>query len=134
MKWNTLSPSQLCYTLDIVLLILILLAVPVPTAVSVHSNSPSPILSGSSPTLTCTVEMKSTVRIPLAVSMEWTGPDGTTIVPTTRPEMISFTLYSLSHILDSVELADSGEYTCTVKIENEPEVYASTNITIGKLT
>ena len=99
---------------------------------SVHSDSPSPILSGSSPTLTCTVEMKSTVRIPLAVSMVWTGPDGTTVVTTTRPEMISFTLYSSSHTLDSVELADSGEYTCTVKIENEPEVHARTNITIGK--
>ena len=115
------------------LLPLFAIAVPAPTAVSVHSDSPSPILSGSSPTLTCTVEMKSTVRIPLAVSMKWTGPDGTTIVPTTRSKMISFTLYSSLLPLDSVELADSGEYTCAVKIETEPEVYTSTNVTIGKL-
>ena len=111
---------------------MILLAVPEPT-VSVHSDSPNPILSGSSPTLTCTVEMKSTVSVPVTVSMEWTGPDGTTIVHTTRPKMISFTLYSSSYTLDSVELADSGEYMCTAKIENEPEVYTNTNITIGKL-
>ena len=92
------------------------IAVPAPTAVSVHSDSPSPILCGSSPTLTYTVEMKSTVRIPLAVSMEWTGPDGTTIGPT-RSKMISFTLYSSLLTLDSVELADSGEYTRTVKLK-----------------
>ena len=74
------------------------------------------------------------MTVPLAVSMEWTGPDGTTIVPTTRPEMISFTLYSSSHTLDSVEFADSGDYSCTVEIENEPKVYAHTSITIGKFT
>ena len=111
------------------LLTLNLLAVPAPTAVSVHSNSTNPILSGSSPTLTCTVEMKSTVTVPMAVSMEWTGPDGTTIVPTTKSEMISFTLYSSSHTLDSVEFADSGDYSCTVK--KLTKVYACTSITIG---
>ena len=105
-------------------------AVPEP-AVSIHSDSLNPILSGSSPTLTCSVEMKSTVNVPVAVSMEWTGPDGTAIMPIARPEMISFTLYSSSIIPDSVELADSGEYTCAAKIENEPEMSTSTNITIG---
>ena len=68
---------------------------------------------------------------PMAISMEWTGPDGTAIMPAPRPEMISFTLYSSSNILDSIELADSGQYTCTVKIENEPEMSTSTNIAIG---
>ena len=102
--------------------------------VSIHSDSPNPILSGLSLTLTCTVEMKSTVTVPLTVSMEWTGPDGTTIVPTIGSKMISYTLYSSAYTLDSVESADSGEYTCTVKIESEPEdlVSTSTNITIGK--
>ena len=76
--------------------------------------------------------MKSTVAIPVTVSMEWTGPDGTTIVPAIRPEMISLTLYSSSSTLDSVESVDSGEYTCSVIIENEPKVPTSTNITIGR--
>ena len=89
--------------------------VPEPT-VSIHSDLPNPILSGSSPTLTCSVEMKSTVNVPVAVSMEWTGPHGTVIILATRPEMVSFTLYSSSNILDSVELADSGQYTCTVRM------------------
>ena len=73
------------------------------------------------------------MNVPLAVSTELTGPDGTVIAPSTRPEMISLTLYSSSYTLDSAELADSGEYMCTVKIENEPEMYASTNITTGKI-
>ena len=103
------------------------------STVSVHSDSPNPILSGSSLTLTCTVELKSKVTVPLAVSTELTGPDGTVFAPSTRPEMISFTLYSSSYTLDSVESAESGEYTCMVKIEKEPEVYTSTSITTCKL-
>ena len=100
--------------------------------VSIHSDSPNPILSGSSSTLTCTAEMKSTVTVPVTVSMEWTGPDGATIVPTIGSKMISYTLYSSAYTLDSVESADSGEYTCTVKVENEPEGSTSTDITVGK--
>ena len=46
--------------------------------------------------------------------------------------MISYTLYSSAYTLDSVESADSGDYTCTVKVENEPEVSISTDITVGK--
>ena len=75
--------------------------------------------------------MKSTVNVPVVVGMEWTGQDGTAIMSATRPEMISFTLYSSSNILNSVELADCGQYTCTVKIENESEMSTSINITIG---
>ena len=108
-----------------------LFSVPEPT-VSVHSNSPNPILSGSSPTLTCTVEMKSTVADPLTITMEWTGPDGATIAPATRAEIISYTLYISSSTLDSVESADSGKYTCSVIIENEPKVSINTNISVGK--
>ena len=113
-----------------IIITIIVFTVPEPT-VSIHSDLPNPILSGSSPTLICTVEMKSTVNIPVSVSMEWSGPDRAAIMPPTRPEMISFTLYSSSNILDSVELANSGEYICTVRIEDEPEMSTSTNITIG---
>ena len=76
--------------------------------------------------------MQSTVNVPVTISVEWIGPDGMTIMPAEGPEMISFTLYSSSYTLHSIELADSGRYTCTVKVETEPEVYTSTKIIIGK--
>ena len=77
------------------------------------------------------------VTSPLSTSMVivWKGPDGTAVVSPIRPEMKSLTLYtSSSGQLTSVDSADSGEYTCTVRFENfGAEISASTNITIGNI-
>jgi hypothetical protein len=78
--------------------------------------------------------MSSLVNIPLSMTIEWKGPDGTVVVSPTRPEMRSFALYrAASNRLTSVDSADSGEYSCTVEFDNfGTEISASTNITIGK--
>ena len=101
--------------------------------VSLHSDSPklTPILSESSFTLTCTVELNPSVDVPVTINTVWTGPDGTILTSATRPEKKSFTLYASVNTLHSVDSADSGNYTCTVSVEDGVEVSASTNITIG---
>ena len=101
--------------------------------VSLHSNSPklTPILSESSFTLTCTAELNPSVDVPVTINTVWTGPDGTILTSATRPEKKSFTLYASVNTLHSVDSADSGNYTCTVSVEDGVEVSASTNITIG---
>ena len=101
--------------------------------VSLHSNSPklTPILSESSFTLTCTAELNPAVDVPVTVNTVWTGPDGTILTSATRSEKKSFTLYASVNTLHSVDSADSGNYTCTVTVEDGVEVSASTNITIG---
>ena len=101
--------------------------------VSLHSNSPklTPILSESSFTLTCTVELNPSVDVPVTINTVWTGPDGTILTSATRPEKKSFTLYASVNTVHSVDSADSGNYTCTVSVEDGVEVSASTNITIG---
>ena len=103
--------------------------------VSLHSNSPklTPILSESSFTLTCTVELNPAVHVPVTVNTVWTGPDGAVITSATRPERKSFTLYASVNTLHSVDSADSGNYTCTVSVEDGDTVSSSANITIGKV-
>ena len=101
--------------------------VPEPT-VSLHSDLPNPVLSGSSLTLTCTAELSSVVNVSYPVSTMWKGPEGTVITSSATTEMVSFTLYTSSTILESV---NSGEYSCTMNFENGVEVSASTNITTG---
>ena len=99
---------------------------------SIHSDSPDHVFHGRPPTLTCTVEMTSVVNVSLSMMIVWKGPDGTIVASPTRPEMKSLTHYtSSSSLLTSVDSADSGEYTCTVRFKNGVEVSASVNITIG---
>ena len=98
---------------------------------SVHSDSHNHVFYDHSPTLTCTVEMSSVVTVPLSMTVVWKGPAGTVVTSPIRPEMKSFMLYTSSSILTSVDSADSGEYTCTVRFENGVEISASTNVTIG---
>ena len=99
--------------------------------VSVHSGSPNHVFYGQPPTLICTVEISSVVNVPLSMTIVWTRPDEAVVASPTRPEMKSFTLYTSSSSLNSVDSADSGQYTCTVRFENGVEISASTNITIG---
>ena len=61
--------------------------------VSLISDTPNPILSGSFPTLTCTVEFDPEVDVPVIIKTVWTGPDKTS---STNTVMNSLTLYTPS--------------------------------------
>ena len=97
------------------------------------SDTPNPIRSGSSPILTCTVELSPAVDIPVAVSTVWTGPDGLTLMSAAPPVMMSFTHYTSEAKLNYIESADSGNYNCTVIIGGKRWISVEKKIVIGNL-
>ena len=97
------------------------------------SDTPNPILSGSSPTLICAVELSPAVNVPLAISTVWTGPDGSTLSSGTPPVMKSLTHYISKAKLNYIESADSGNYTCTVSIGGKIRASVSKVVVVGKL-
>ena len=97
------------------------------------SDTSNPILSGSSPTLTCTVELSPAVDVPMNIITTWTGPDGSTLTSAAPPIMKSFTHYTSKAVLNYVESADSGNYTCTVNIGGETRASVMKTLMIGKL-
>ena len=94
------------------------------------SDIPNPILSGSSPALTCTVELSPIVDIPLNISIVWTGPDKTDIADPISSVLKPLTRFSIT--IESVSISDHGEYTCTINTENGLQMFARRNITVGK--
>ena len=105
--------------------------------VSVTSNTLNPILSGSSLSLTCTVEFTPLLDIPVSVNTVWSGPNGKVItVNTTTPVLKSVTLYTSNVTLDFIKLSDSGDYTCNVSVRigdgDSIEWTSSANIIVGK--
>ena len=105
---------------------------PVPQPiVRLVSDTTNPILSGSSPTLTCAVELDPAVDVPVAVSTEWTGPDGSTLASAFPPTMRSFTHYTSKAKLNYVESADSGAYTCTVSIDGKTVPTVERKVVVG---
>jgi hypothetical protein len=97
------------------------------------SDTPNPILSGSSTTLTCAVELSPAVDVPVAISTAWTGPGGSTLTFGAPPMMKSLTHYTSKANLNYVESADSGNYTCTVSIGGQIRASVSKIVVIGKL-
>jgi hypothetical protein len=97
------------------------------------SDTPNPILSGSSPTLTCAVELSPAVDVPVAISTAWIGPDEATLTSAAPPVMKSFTHYTSKAKLNYVESADSGNYTCTVSISGNIRASVSKTVVVGKL-
>ena len=97
---------------------------------SLTSNLLNPILSGSTLTLTCTVELSPAVNIPVTVNTEWTRPTIATLDRTTSLQE-SLTIYRSENGLNSVESADSGQYSCIIEIVSGVKLSASTNIEIG---
>ena len=96
-------------------------------------DTPNPILSGSSPTLTCAVELSPAVDVPVTVNTEWTGPDGSTLTSGAPPVMRSFTHYTSDLKLNYIESADSGNYNCTVSIGGKVRTSVQRKIVIGML-
>ena len=100
--------------------------------VKLVSNTPNPILSGSSPTLTCAVELSPAVDVPVDISTVWTGPDGSTLMFAAPPVMKSFTHYTSKAKLNYVESADSGNYTCAVGIGEKIRASVGKIVVVGK--
>ena len=107
-------------------------AVPQPV-VRLVSDTPNPILSDSSPTLTCAVELSPAVDVPVTVNIQWTGPDGSILTSGASPVMKSFTHYTSDLKLNYVESADSGNYNCTVSIGGKVRTSVQRKIVIGTL-
>ena len=109
-------------------------SVPAPTTVTVTPPADM-IIAGSSPSLTCTVEVDTAVDVPVNVTTEWISPDMTTVTPTTSV-MESLTRYT---IMADVDAARNGSYTCQASIDSSSQFItgsqmtsASINITVGE--
>ena len=107
-----------------------MLTVPQPVVRLVFDTS-NPILSGSSPTLTCAVELSPAVDVPVSISTAWTAPDGSVLMSPAPPLMKSVTHYTSKAKLNYVESVDSGIYNCTVSIGDKIRASVDKMITIG---
>ena len=112
------------------------LSVPHPTSVTVAPPMGA-IIAGSSPNLTCIVELSPQVDVPVTVTADWTSPHVMTTVTPTSSVMNSLTRYS---IVGMINEARAGEYTCQASINSSSQFIngsgmtsGSTSITIGKV-
>ena len=92
------------------------------------------IIAGSSPNLTCTVELSPAVDVPVTVDTVWSGPALTTVT-TTSLMMDNLIRYI---IMATVDAARNGSYTCQATVSSSSQfttgggsVSAETNITVG---
>ena len=104
--------------------------VPPPTAVTVTASPNGTTFTGSSITLTCTVEVSEVVDIAVTVNTWWSGPSGTQFTTTTSvATRMTATTYTSTATLSSVETSDSGEYTCTATVSStSPFVISSSQV------
>ena len=118
------------------MLSLLVLPVPAPTAVMVTAAMDT-IFAGSSPSLTCTVDLDPAVDVPVTVNTVWSGPALTAFTPTNSvPAVIeSLTRYISTAVVDA---ARNGSYTCQANVSSSSEfttgggtLSESTNITVG---
>ena len=104
-------------------------SVPAPTAVTV-TPPVGMIIAGSSPNLTCTVELSPAVDIPVNVNTEWNSPD-MTMVTTTSSVMESLTRYT---IMANIDAARNGNYTCRASIDSSSQFITGSGMTSGLIT
>ena len=89
-------------------------------------------------TLTCTIELDETVDTGVDVTVVWIGPNG--MLFDTVPSAISNTTYQSVVDITSLEMSDTGPYTCndTASPNGTPFATASeptsntTEATVGK--
>ena len=87
----------------------------VPTPVVLISPSDSVVISGSPLSLSCSIEPAS-VDTPIAVTPNWTFPNSGS---ERQVEVYSDTRLELK--VASVETADTGDYTCSVRVTDSSE-------------
>ena len=95
------------------------------------SDTPNPSLSGASPILTCAVELDPAVDVPVAVAMEWRGPDRSVLTSAFPPVMRSLTHYTSKAKLNYVESADSDSYACSVSIDGKTRASVERKVVVG---
>ena len=113
------------------------LAVPSPTSVNVSSNTTLPVWPmGAIITLNCTTELRPVVDVPVNITIEWIGPNGTIL----NRSHIGRNNQTVITITNTFRALAPGEYICNVSsihssssylIHSEPQS-GSLNITIGK--
>ena len=89
-------------------------------------------------TLNCTIQLDEAVDTGVVVTVEWTGPNG--MLFGTVPSVASSTTYQSIVNITSLEMSDSGNYTCnaTTSPNGTPFVIASeptsntTEVIVGK--
>ena len=88
------------------------------------------IIAGSSPTLTCTVELSLVVDVPVTVNTEWMGPAGVSLTPANPvPAMMeSPTRYTSTVMVDA---ARSGDYTCQAMVTSSSQFTTGSGIMSG---
>ena len=106
------------------------LLVPRPT-LRLVSDKANPVLAGRSLTLTCGVELDPVVNVPLNITAGWTGPDGSTLRPAAPAAMESTTHYTSTVVIRQVELANAGDYTCTISLETDIRMTAEKQVIVG---
>lgn len=104
-------------------------SVPAPTAVTI-APPVDMIIAGSSPSLTCTVDLSPAVDVPVIVNVEWTGPDMTMVTPSSSV-MESLTRYT---VMGSVDAARNGSYTCRASIDSSSQFITGSGIMLGSTT
>ena len=106
---------------------------------TVTASPDGTIFTGSSLTLTCSIELSEAVNITVTVNTVWSGPSGTQFTTTTSvATRMTATTYTSTVTISSVETSDSGEYTCTATVSSTSPfltdselMLSSTNIVVG---
>ena len=104
-------------------------SVSTPTTVSVTPPM-GVIIAGSSPILTCIVELSLLVDVPVNVTTEWTGPGETMFL---QGKMIPAVIVNLTTYTSTVtvDVARNGSYICEAAINSGGTTSGSTIITVG---
>ena len=87
------------------------------------------VIAGSSPSLTCTVELSPAVDVPVTVNTMWSGPDVIFMPASSVPAvMVNTTTYTSTVTVDA---AKNGSYTCQATVISGGTMSGSTDIIVG---
>ena len=106
-------------------------SVPAPTTVTI--TVPLGVITGSTVTLTCAVELSPAVDVPVTVYTEWIGPPDVIFMPANPlPAVMVNTTTYINTV--SVGAARSGSYVCQATVTSGGTTYGYTDITVGMYT
>ena len=80
-----------------------------------HADS---IIAGSSPTLICSIEMRSEVDVAVDVFTSWIGPEGTMLKQISQLPLTDITSNGLYSSMAMVDAARNGTYICQVTVNS----------------